>query len=522
MNSAPDTIVEKSFGSCLLEWIRKIFDMIFRKHRIEPSKSQPQNGNNGKIGKTNSEIMRDISEQMRLFFHSVRGPVNNTLLGISLLEDTNNNTPEARELLNNMKVSCTFAANTLNRYVGIKTIIRSNSIVPIELTYSPFSLHGFFQQIDFLIRFQCIEKKIKYTWTMPSDICNWVVGDEHNLVYVIVNILEKSISTAYEGSSIIMGIFSEKIGADEQIVTITITDNSTPRTDIASDPIWQTGVDIIKMHGGKLNHTWSGSDSGSSRMLATNRKFPSLQQIRRRLSSSSRVRNHQEPAVLPSNRYVIQVPFKICNQDYRSTMVGTESALVADKNNEFPLSRVSSSRRAEIINEISQKSGQRENRDYTHNICVVDDSELARKMLIRVLNASSSASEIKIEVHQAENGLDAILQFYSEISNISVIFLDNMMPTLAGPITAKLMRALGYKNLIIGVTGNSMVDDVKQFQEAGIDYLFTKPFTRKHIDAVWKLIKDAGFKSKLKHKLAYENGVLSWSREPTVPLRPLP
>ena len=508
-----NTITISIYGTYILRLLSQLYNIFFAKKRIEPISSCSN------FERTNSEKLRDMREQMRLFFHSVRGPVNNTLLGISLLEDTINNTPETRELLNNVKTSCTFAANTLNQYVGIKTIMRPNSIIPIELTKYPLSLHGFFQQIDFLIRFQCIEKKIKYAWTMPPDICNWVVGDEHNLIHVVVNILEKSISTACEGSCIIMGILSEKTHVDEQIVTITITDNSTPRKDIASDPIWQTSMNIIKMHGGKLNHTWSGSDSGSVAMLSPNRKMSSLQQIRRRLSSSSLIPYHREPTELPSNRYVIQVPFKICTQDYNSTILGTESALMADKNNELPLSRISSFRRAEIIREISQKGLQKDNTDYTHNICVIDDSELARKMLIRVLNASSIAQEIKIVVHQAENGLDAVLQFYSDISNISVIFLDNMMPTLAGPITAKLLRALGYKNLIIGVTGNSMEDDVKQFQEAGIDYLFTKPFTREHIDAVWKLIKDAGFKSKLKHKLAYENGVLSWSREPTVPSR---
>ena len=135
---------------------------------------------------------------------------------------------------------------------------------------------------------------------------------------------------------------------------------------------------------------------------------------------------------------------------------------------------------------------------------------MARKMLIQLVNITSKILNKKTEIYKAQDGLDAILKFYNNVSNISLIILDNIMPTLTGPVTAKLLRALGYTNLLIGITGNSMQDDVEQFYDAGIDYLFVKPFSKLQLDSLWKLIDTSGTKSIPNQKLIFENDTLVW------------
>jgi CheY-like chemotaxis protein len=55
------------------------------------------------------------------------------------------------------------------------------------------------------------------------------------------------------------------------------------------------------------------------------------------------------------------------------------------------------------------------------------------------------------------------------------VFMDNIMPNMAGPEAASAMRDLGYRNPIIGVTGNALEEDKISFLKAGADSVLIKP-----------------------------------------------
>jgi len=234
------------------------------------------------------------------------------------------------------------------------------------------------------------------------------------------------------------------------------------------------------------------------------------------------------------NVITIKIPFKICNKEIindnsifedkiQEQIESSENSILYKNNKEDLIKQLSI--KDNIYSEIGREKKQhnsskinsfienkiikKENNE-PYIIGVVDDSDMARKMLIQLVNISSKLLNKKTEIYQANDGLDAILKFYNNVSNISIIFLDNIMPTLTGPITAKLLRALGYKNLIIGITGNSMQDDIEQFYDAGIDYLFVKPFSKLQLDSLWKLIDNSGIRSISNQKLIFENDTLVW------------
>jgi CheY-like chemotaxis protein len=50
------------------------------------------------------------------------------------------------------------------------------------------------------------------------------------------------------------------------------------------------------------------------------------------------------------------------------------------------------------------------------------------------------------------------------------------MPRVRGPEATKQIRALGYKGIIVGVTGNALPEDVKEFIDLGADIVLPKPF----------------------------------------------
>ena len=50
------------------------------------------------------------------------------------------------------------------------------------------------------------------------------------------------------------------------------------------------------------------------------------------------------------------------------------------------------------------------------------------------------------------------------------------MPRMRGTEAAQRIRQLGYNGVIIGVTGNALPEDVKDFIDHGADAVIPKPF----------------------------------------------
>jgi CheY-like chemotaxis protein len=112
--------------------------------------------------------------------------------------------------------------------------------------------------------------------------------------------------------------------------------------------------------------------------------------------------------------------------------------------------------------------------DSTHfDILIVDDSKLNRKMLAKSLKASCHRCE------EAEDGAQAVemvkLKWSNEDGMYDVILMDFMMPRMDGPTATEILRDMGYRGIIIGVTGNALPSDIKHFTVKGANRVFLKP-----------------------------------------------
>lgn len=114
-------------------------------------------------------------------------------------------------------------------------------------------------------------------------------------------------------------------------------------------------------------------------------------------------------------------------------------------------------------------------------VLIVDDAAMIRKLMTKLLSSKGSICDT------AEDGLfavDIMKKYYNETSllncndkNYDIIFMDFMMPNMDGPQATREIRALGYKGLIIGVTGNMMPTDVDYFMNSGADTILPKPLS---------------------------------------------
>ena len=71
-------------------------------------------------------------------------------------------------------------------------------------------------------------------------------------------------------------------------------------------------------------------------------------------------------------------------------------------------------------------------------------------------------------------------------STYDVVLMDNQMPIMDGPTAAREMRALGFKGLIIGVTGNALIADIDQYIASGADKVLPKPIDVFALESILK------------------------------------
>ena len=107
------------------------------------------------------------------------------------------------------------------------------------------------------------------------------------------------------------------------------------------------------------------------------------------------------------------------------------------------------------------------------NTIVIDDSIINNKIMYNLLKHHEQINNILIAV----DGLDAINKICNNMDKIDIVFIDNQMPNLNGSIVIKLLRGINFNKIIMGIT-DCLNDDLLEFNNSGIDYVFKKPFDK--------------------------------------------
>ena len=117
---------------------------------------------------------------------------------------------------------------------------------------------------------------------------------------------------------------------------------------------------------------------------------------------------------------------------------------------------------------------------------VVDDSATNLKMCCKLFK------KLGAEVEQATDGNIAVdmvrtmlehhhegqvfdLEATIEARMYDVVVMDNLMPIMCGPEACAAMRELGYKGLVIGLTGHALAEDIAKYKAHGANSVLKKP-----------------------------------------------
>ena len=120
---------------------------------------------------------------------------------------------------------------------------------------------------------------------------------------------------------------------------------------------------------------------------------------------------------------------------------------------------------------------------WNKRVLIVDDAPTNRKLINRLLRDRILYRDEAIDGNDACEKLRKCME--SNIT-VDVVLLDYYMPNCDGPTAARKMRNMGYKNLVIGITGNGHEEDVQLFKDSGADHVLMKPL---NMDAFWEIMQ---------------------------------
>ena len=91
-----------------------------------------------------------------------------------------------------------------------------------------------------------------------------------------------------------------------------------------------------------------------------------------------------------------------------------------------------------------------------------------------------------LEADDGSTALDVMRREMEADRAIDFVLMDYIMVRMNGPEAVQKMRVeLGYRGVVIGITGNALPQDIENFRDHGANMMLTKPLTNtKLMDAM--------------------------------------
>lgn len=127
-------------------------------------------------------------------------------------------------------------------------------------------------------------------------------------------------------------------------------------------------------------------------------------------------------------------------------------------------------------------------------VLVVDDSDMNRKMVCKVLIGTKDFhceqavdGSVAVEIIRRQSQMQLSDEREEVDAPYDIILMDYQMPEMDGPTAIAEIRRLGYKGIILGLTGNALVSDKDVMLKSGADGVLVKPL---NIQLFRQVLKD--------------------------------
>ena len=374
---------------------------------------------------------------LRYVFHEVRVPLNSITMGLHLLSDNESIDEPCRETVSMMKEASAYMSETLNDVLSIQKIEDGK----LELQFDNFLIKQVLQTVSNSLKGQIDAKGIVLLTSIKHNVPKEVVGDRYRIEHVLANFLSNAIKFSPEYSTIKITVsYGDRV---KGCVTFTVADQG---EGIPPDMISKLFNDYMQINPGAMQQ---GKGTGVG--LSICKEIVQLHGGKVGCVSKLRVGDDIESG---GSKFFFSIPFTIIEDDTEEDQ-GEDTAEDAERTR---LLRV---------------------KDREFKVLIVDDVSSNRKMLNMVLSKKG------LQCETAGDGQSAIAAVENRpLDHFDFIFMDSRMPKMSGLATTQRLREMGFKQIVVGFTGNAMEEDIDEFLAAGADLVLPKPLKMAHLDSL--------------------------------------
>jgi signal transduction histidine kinase/AmiR/NasT family two-component response regulator len=352
--------------------------------------------------------------------HEMRTPMS-AIIGMTTIGKNSTDKERKDYALNKVEEAAAHLLNVINDVLDLSKIEANK----LELSFVEFDFEKMLQKIVNIINFRMDEKNQKFSLNVDRNIPRFVVGDDHRLTQVILNLLSNAAKFSPEQGEI--GLDINLSGETEGIceLRITVSDN---------------GIGISAEQQTKLFRAFEQADSGITRRFGGTGLG---------LSISKHIIDLMDGAIWVESEigkgscFIFTVKVERGRGDNAAdTAEGAEISTAGKFNGKKCL--------------------------------VVEDVEINQEIIISILE------ETGLNIDCANNGQEAVDMTASDPDKYDVILMDIQMPEMNGLEAARQIRALTAARSehlpIIAMTAHVFKSDIEECLDAGMDDHIGKPF----------------------------------------------
>jgi len=363
--------------------------------------------------------------------HEIRTPMNGIIASIELLESIDIDNEEAKNYIKIVKSSSENLLSMVNDILEMSKIENGK----LTINYSNFNLREVLRSVYLQFFAMVDNNKINYSISIDENLPIIVRSDENKLRQILINIIGNAVKFTATGEILV------KVNQIEQVNNIVNIEF------IVAD----TGIGIEEKELGKI--------------------FNEFYQI-----EDSNKRNYQGSGLgtTIAKKLVLSLGGNI--------NVESPNKILDDFNCGSKISFNLYMETVETVNNSNEKeieNGEIEKRNL--KILLVEDNKINAKITKKILNNA------KFEVDVAFDGQD-VVEKYNE--SYDLILMDIQMPIKDGFEATKEIRNLNKEIIIIALTANNKEVIRKKAEEANMNGIIVKPFSKSKISEILNIVNN--------------------------------
>jgi CheY-like chemotaxis protein len=412
-------------------------------------------------------------------------------MGIELLDMSTNINAEERESLLMMQSASEFMSDTLDNVLCLQKIEEGK----FELEMVHFSIEKVISRVFLTFRGAIVKKNLFLTHDILPLVPSQLVGDVHRIEHVISNLLNNAIKFSSHGKAINVVVSCDAFCKKDirhmiANVTVSIQDEG---AGISEEDQAKLFSSFVQIRPGTIQ---KGQGSGLGLSFCKQ-----MVEFHGGVIGVKSLEGHGSKF-----EFTIPFPVPLCSESGKVDCIEPASSvprgsLVVTRRE----TKDSYGKKGQPYDiEAHIKETERANL-CSISVLVVDDADSNRKILMILLKKAG------LETDSREDGQQAVDLISADMNAYQLVLMDNFMPVMNGLDAVRNLRARGYPYIIVGITGNSMADDLAEYLASGADMIVSKPLKKRTLDMLIQHIAKCGTLSRPEMRLIQGTNTIQWS-----------